>query len=46
MIFFVLSTGSGEITYTLSEAVEKIGFGKFQIKMLLIVGFFTVSTVP
>ncbi|CAH3108089.1 unnamed protein product [Pocillopora meandrina] len=34
---------SGEITYTLSEAVEKIGFGKFQIKMLLIVGFFTIA---
>lgn len=35
--------GSGELTYTLSEAVEKIGFGKFQIKMLLIVGFFTIA---
>ena len=38
-------TDSGELTYTLSEAVEKIGFGKFQIRILLMVGFFTVSVV-
>ena len=40
-----LFTDSGELTYTLSEAVEKIGFGKFQIRILLMVGFFTVSVV-
>ncbi|XP_020601723.1 synaptic vesicle 2-related protein-like [Orbicella faveolata] len=34
---------SGELTYTLSEAVEKIGFGKFQIRILLMVGFFTIA---
>ena len=41
--FYLLTTDSGELTYTLSEAVEKIGFGKFQIRILLMVGFFTVS---
>ncbi|KAJ7387131.1 hypothetical protein OS493_004096 [Desmophyllum pertusum] len=35
--------GSEELTYTLSEAVEKIGFGRFQIKILLMVGFFTIA---
>jgi len=39
----LIFTDSGELTYTLSEAVEKIGFGKFQIRILLMVGFFTVS---
>ena len=43
IISFFLA-GSEELTYTLSEAVEKIGFGRFQIKILLMVGFFTVST--
>ena len=42
---FYLVTGSGEPTYTLSEAVEKLGFGKFQMKIIWMVGFFVVSTL-
>lgn len=34
---------SGEQTYTLSEAIEKLGFGKFQIKITLMVGFFVIA---
>ena len=41
--FYLVITDSGELTYTLSEAMEKIGFGKFQLRILLMVGFFMVS---
>ncbi|XP_073257422.1 synaptic vesicle 2-related protein-like isoform X1 [Porites lutea] len=34
---------SGQPTYTLSEAVEKIGFGKFQMNIIWMVGFFVIA---
>ena len=43
IVCIFLYTDSGEQTYTLSEAIEKLGFGKFQIKITLMVGFFVVS---
>lgn len=40
---FSPDTDSGQPSYTLSEAVEKIGFGKFQMNIIWMVGFFVVS---
>ncbi|KAK2574443.1 Synaptic vesicle 2-related protein [Acropora cervicornis] len=34
---------SREPTYTLSDVIEKIGFGRFQVKIVLIVGFFYMT---
>ena len=42
-LIFSPGTDSGQPTYTLSEAVEKIGFGKFQMNIIWMVGFFVVS---
>lgn len=40
MLYF---TGSTEETFTLSEAVEAIGMGKYQILLILMAGFVNVS---
>lgn len=39
MLYF---TGSTEVTFTLSEAVEAIGMGKYQILLILMAGFVNV----
>ena len=39
---FCISENDGE-TFTLSEAVEAIGMGKFQILLILMAGFVNVS---
>lgn len=39
MLYF---TGSTEATFTLSEAVEAIGMGKYQILLILMAGFVNV----
>ena len=44
-IFLRIRVDSGEPTYTLSEAVEKLGFGRFQMNIIWMVGFFVVSTI-
>ena len=33
----------GQQTYTVEDAVENMGFGWFQMKIILIVGLFSVS---
>ena len=33
------------VQYTVDNAVEKIGFGKFQMKLIIIMGFFSVSVI-
>jgi len=40
--YFCISENDGE-TFTLSEAVEAIGMGKFQILLILMAGFVNVS---
>ena len=35
--------GQPEETFTISEVVEKIGLGKFQILLILMAGFINVS---
>lgn len=42
LLFFFISETT-EKTYTLSDAVEEIGIGKFQILLILMAGFVNVS---
>ena len=41
--YFFFISETAEKTYTLSDAVEEIGMGKFQILLILMAGFVNVS---